>query len=159
MRYSIVLLFLCCLALSSCTTSPKALLERQDLGAISAKYLTESRVVVITHPLCHFSSQAFKDFTPEIRNHFKKALLIAPISSRHFEEESKSVDDWNRTNDLQLIKVLSEKNLPSLDLSSTPQFYFFKNGLVVRKIVGWPKDKSNLSLLTKAFLELRNDDM
>jgi len=106
---------------------------------------------MVTHPLCGFSDRAFKDFTPEINEYFaKNAVFIAPVADSSLEQELDSIEVWNKNSAFEHLAVLDTSNIAALDLKETPQFYFFQDGVLLEKIVGWPKDKSNLSKLENA---------
>lgn len=117
---------------------------------IQSLYKKGSVIVIVAHPLCHFSNNAFQDISPETKAQLKNAIIVAPISLKHFEAERAAVDKWNESSDLKMIKIDSNELLSDLDLKSTPLFYFFDNGVLTKKISGWPSDKSNAVLLDAA---------
>ncbi len=123
---------------------------------IKPQYMAGKKMVMISHPDCGFSSQAFRDFPPEIEEYFKKnGIFVSPISENRVKSEIKAVHEWNENSPFHHLPVLRTTPLPPLDLSSTPQFYFFQDGIFVEKVVGWPKDGSNLVLLKAAIERLQ----
>ena len=134
--------------LTNCSTSPKKspYLSNQQ---IEQKYSTGNKVVMVTHPYCGFSRRAFQDFDEETRNYIStNGVLIAPVNKKYEEEQLGGVLEWNKKHSQsQHIPVDGENKLKDLDLNSTPQFYFFKKGKLISKVIGWPKDKSNAKLV------------
>ena len=117
---------------------------------IEALYQHGQAIVIVAHPLCHFSNNAFHDISSKTKTQLKTATIVARISLKHFDDEFNAVDKWNRENELQMIKIASTDQLYGVDLESTPQFYFFNDGKLVKRIVGWPSDKSNEGPLNDA---------
>ena len=126
----------------------------QDARIIESKYKNGTAILIVAHPFCHFSENAFRDFSTEMSRKLKDAVIVAPINPRHLLPESKAVDHWNRVNPFEMLKVSQEMQLVDIDLNHTPQFYFFKDGVLKKKIVGWPNDKSNLKQVSDALDQL-----
>lgn len=106
---------------------------------------------MVTHPYCGFSRRAFQDFDEPTKNYLStNGVLIAPVNKKYEDEQLGGVLEWNKTHpQSQHVPVDGENKLKGLDLNSTPQFYFFKNGELISKVVGWPKDKSNAKLVSE----------
>jgi thioredoxin-related protein len=132
------------LILASCSSADKS-------NAIfdPSKYLEGEKVVMISHPSCHFCQNAFSDFTPDIQEILKeKAIFITPIPVEYNRSELEAVRQWNRFHPLfKHQTVYSNQSLPKLDLTSFPQFIRFKNGEVIGKMKGWRRDGKSLPRL------------
>ncbi len=151
MLKTIAYVILLSLNLFSCAIESKRGETLLSENEIKPQYMAGKKIVMITHPNCGFSSLAFQDFPSEIKEYFKKnAIFVSPISENHVKSEIKAVQVWNENSPFHHLPVLRTTPLPPLDLNSTPQFYFFQDGIFVEKVVGWPKDRSNLVLLKDA---------
>lgn len=104
----------------------------------SIEWNAGQKVVVVFSPTCGFSQQAFDDIEadgsllPLFRAH---AVLIAPTSD---VLEAKSYTDWNKKRPAFKGHIAYKtSDWPELDLSSTPQFYFFRDGKLAFYHGGW----------------------
>lgn len=135
----------------ACVSEQPSDLQLSTSKPIESKYMSGAKLVIISHPSCGYSQKAFRDFSPKVREYLRKnAIFIAPISEKHVDSELNAVAKWNKTSEFYHWGVLRNSELAFLNLDSTPQFYFFRDGKVVELIVGWPKNKSNLRILEKA---------
>jgi len=72
---------------------------------------------------------------------------VPPMRQLHVDR----VALWNKLHPTQVMALAYKtKNWPIIDDWSTPIFYFVRNGIVVDKVVGWPKDGRNTPLLRAA---------
>lgn len=107
-----------------------------------------SRIVVVSHPRCHFSRNAVTAIAsddvlgPLFRAH---ASWIAPQSGTlHLP----ALQRWNREHpDFAVALVVRQAEWPFVDYWNTPTFYFLKDGAVVQKVIGWPKEGRREELL------------
>ena len=124
---------------------PKGLVR--DIAAIDAGM----RVVVVSNPLCGFSSAATKaiESDPYLSAFFSEyGLWLVPPAQRLYVDE---VSFWKETYPAQEIVLAYQRtNWPVIDDWATPTFYFLKDGIVVDKISGWPKDGRNMVKLRAA---------
>lgn len=106
---------------------------------IAPLYTKGKKVVMISHPGCHFCRMAFDQFNPETREYFKtNAIFLTPLNEESFSLHAQVVQEWNSHSEYKHIIVHSDALLPHLpNLKSTPQFYFFNNGELIEKLVGW----------------------
>jgi hypothetical protein len=107
-----------------------------------------AQVVVVSHPLCHFSQAAMQEIQadPVLRKIFDAhAKWLAPQDPRFDVDVLRR---WNREHPGQEINLtFRREEWPMLDVWSTPTFYFFKNGAVTAKVEGWPKGGHRSELL------------
>ena len=82
-------------------------------------------------------------------------ILIAPIIAEYSKEQISSVKTWNSKNDLDFQMVSSNQKLSGIDLNALPQFYFFKDGKLVKKLSGWPNDNSQIAVIEQTIIELK----
>lgn len=150
--YIIWILFMLCFV--SCTTAPKS--KFLSVVQIDKKYASGNKMVMVTHPFCGFSRKAFQDFSAITRQFLStNGVIIAPINKKYEGEELQAVNDWNQKNpDFIHLPVYNDSRLRAIELNSTPQFYFFKDGELIGKIRGWPKDGSNAPKIKKYILGL-----
>lgn len=108
-------------------------------------------VVVISNPLCGFSEAASKviESDKDLSVFFSKhGLWLVPPARRLYDVD---VIEWNKSHSSQkMVLAYKTNNWPIIDDWSTPIFYFLENGIVVDKIVGWPKNGQNLGQLRAA---------
>lgn len=111
----------------------------------------EVDIVVLVHPLCHFSRNALDAVLsdPSLRAIFERhaTLLLAP--ERGFRIDA--VDAWNRAHStLPMTFMDAQSDWPMFDAWGTPTFYFFRKGRLERKVEGWPKEGRVEALLEAA---------
>lgn len=107
------------------------------------------RIVVVSHPLCHFSRNAVSAIAsddvlgPVFRSY---ATWIAPQSGTL---NLLRLQQWNREHrDFRVALVVSQNEWTFVDYWNTPTFYFLKDGAVVQKVIGWPKEGRREELLS-----------
>ena len=139
----IIFFVICAQLLSSCASSTKG--NYSPTRSIEEKYLEGNKVVLVSNPLCSFCQRAFQDFSPSTRKFLSSnGVIVTPISKAHAAVEVAAVEEWNRENPQFIHEMIPLKaKLTGLSTRSTPQFYFFKEGKLIGKVVGWPKDGSN----------------
>ena len=109
------------------------------------------RIVVVSHPLCHFSRNAVSAIAsddvlgPLFRSH---ATWIAPQSGTL---NLPVLRRWNGEHrDFAVALVVRQAEWTFVDYWNTPTFYFLKDGAVVQKVIGWPKKGHREELLSAA---------
>ncbi|MDR6641578.1 hypothetical protein J2X57_000772 [Luteibacter sp. 1214] len=98
-------------------------------------------LVVIAHPLCHFSVNAIKAISeePALSSIFKGAVWLAPPGPRLNLPE---INKWNEDHPAAPLAFMDQReDWPMFDAWATPTFYFLNNGKVVAKVEGWPPAK------------------
>jgi len=100
--------------------------------------LPQTGVLVVAHPLCHFSVNAISYIhndpilNPIFHDHSK---WIAPLESYL---NFKQFQEWNRTYPEATLSIVDrQRDWKFVDEWSTPTFYFFRNGRLIRTLVGW----------------------
>ena len=122
----------------------------QDQAAITLTRATLSphvQVIVIAHPLCHFTQDAARSITsdPQLRAALDGALWLAPQS---WSLDVSAIQDWNRKYPtMQIYTVNRRSDWPSLENWGTPTFYFLRDGKVVETVVGWPREGRSAQVL------------
>ena len=106
------------------------------------------QILIVSHPLCHFSQNAVRDIysDPLLRAVFiGRTKWLAPQSGTL---DIKVFQQWNREHpEAQMTFAYKQDEWPMIDYWGTPSFYFFKNGKVAAKVVGWPKGGQRAELL------------
>ena len=97
-------------------------------------------IVVVAHPACHFTQDAFRaiDGDTELQALFADhAQLIAPSPSKF---EVALFQQWNREHpDLPMRLAYDRSQWPQLETWATPTFYFFRDGRLQAVVEGWPE--------------------
>lgn len=102
--------------------------------------LSGARIVVVGHPLCHFTQNAMKYIQGDRR--LQKifaghALWIVP-PERSFELDL--IGDWNRLHPQAPMSLAYDRGgWNKLSSWDTPTFYFFQNGQLKSTVEGWPE--------------------
>jgi hypothetical protein len=107
------------------------------------------RIVVVSHPRCHFSRNAVAAIAgddvlgPIFRTY---ATWIAPQNGALYLP---ALQRWNREHgDFPVALVVRQTEWTFVDYWNTPTFYFLKDGVVVEKVVGWPREGHRDELLS-----------
>ncbi|MEM7645364.1 MAG: hypothetical protein AAF203_00520 [Pseudomonadota bacterium] len=139
MRFLLMSCFFCL----SCTSTPDPL--RDSAPDIKSQYSSGKKIVMVSHPHCHFSRNALTKMDPEIKTALQeRGLILAPIQELNRDEHLSGVLEWNQENPKLIhTPVLDTMELENIDLTQMPQFYFFSEGELSGKVIGWPKDGSN----------------
>ena len=136
--------------MGSAGAAPTVWRYSQDKAAITQTRATLSpdvQVIVIAHPLCHFTQAAARSISsdPQLRAALDGALWLAP-QSRSLDVSA--IQDWNRKHPtMQIHTVNRRSDWPSLENWGTPTFYFLRDGKVVETVVGWPREGRRAQVL------------
>jgi hypothetical protein len=107
------------------------------------------KVVIVSSPLCHYSVAASRDIQadPVLRDLFRAAHAkwLAPPDGRL---NVKKIQKWNQEHPGQETTLaFRREEWPTIDVWSTPTFYFLENGVLNAKVIGWPKEGRRAELL------------
>jgi hypothetical protein len=109
--------------------------------------LRKLSLVVVGHPLCHFTQRAVFDISREgeLEAVTKGALWVLPQDGNL---DSALLSQWNASHPGQaMAAVYLESSWPGFSYWGTPTFYFLKNGAVERSVIGWPSGGNGKALL------------
>lgn len=113
--------------------------EAQELTREPSVWLGSARILVIGHPLCHFTQNAVRDIfaDPQLGTLFAEhAHWLAPQDR---QLKVGVFQQWNRDHpDAPMSIAYKASEWPLVDGWATPTFYFLRDGAVVTKVVGWP---------------------
>lgn len=106
------------------------------------------KMVVIAHPNCHFCPNAARDIFADPA--LKKRLTghTKWVTPQDLDLKVEALQDWNNKfpeAQISFVHVAADWPLPSF--SSTPTFYFLKDGKLVTKFSGWPKEGFKAELI------------
>ncbi|WP_143525877.1 hypothetical protein [Rhodanobacter sp. C05] len=97
------------------------------------------QIIVIGHPLCHFSQNASKFIEDDIqlRDAFlKHSKWLMPQDGLLNPDV---VGKWNTEHPVSTMTyIFRQSEWPIIDAWSTPNFYFFYDGQLVGRLTGWP---------------------
>lgn len=101
-------------------------------------------VIVTTHPgRCHFSHEAMTaiESDPVLGPVFAKhAMWVAPQAG---SLDIEFLQQWNREHPgTEVSLVVDSREWTAIDEWATPTFYFFSNGELAAKVVGWPRGEA-----------------
>ncbi len=109
------------------------------------------QIIVVSHPLCHFSAKAAtaiksdKELTAVFRN---RAIWLTPADPRlNYAVFQK----WNQDNP-DYIEVMAHRQADwqMIEDWATPDFYFLKDGKLIARVNGWPPEGRRKELLEAA---------
>lgn len=106
------------------------------------------RIVVVSHPRCHFSRNAVAAIAsddvlgPVFRSY--ATWIVPPSGTLNLPV----LQRWNREHrDFEVSLAVRQAEWTFVDYWNTPTFYFLKDGAVVQKVIGWPKEGRREELL------------
>lgn len=109
-----------------------------------------ARVVVISHPLCHFSRNAMAaiEADPALSKAMVGSLWLAPVDRKL---NLQILQQWNREHpEHPMVIAFDRTEWPDFDSWSTPTFYFLQDGKLVLTVEGWPSEGNRDQLLRAA---------
>ena len=124
--------------------------EAGVLNRLSLGVQNGARIVVISHPLCHFSQRAVEAIESDIElsKALEGAVWMTPVDrSLHLDV----LKDWNTKHpDRKMVIAYSWKAWPQLKSWATPTFYFLKDNKVIDVVEGWPEEGRKSGILRGA---------
>lgn len=126
------------------TDGPSVLVPERDAAGLALVrtpvHLNPGRqIVVVAHPLCHFTGDAVRALVQNSslwRALAQHAIWIAPQDGRL---DASVFQQWNQSiHGAPIYIAYKQKQWHFIDSWATPTFYFLKHGAVVSKVVGWP---------------------
>lgn len=112
--------------------------DGQSLEVRNAAFDADLQVVVVAHPLCHFTAYAVHDIEadPALREVMRAhSIWIAPQDG-HLDVATFS--RWAGSHPAFPIAIAwRQREWPGIDYWGTPGFYVFQHGQVVAQHVGW----------------------
>jgi len=110
-------------------------------------------IIVISHPLCHFSRNAvhaIEAHTEASDVILSNAVWLAPVDRRLYIDVLRI---WNQEHPEAKVQIAYKRDeWPMIDSWSTPTFYFLEDGTLKAKVVGWPEQGMMSQLLDAARL-------
>jgi len=120
---------------------PSALVLSQDGLSVSQQPIRLSGavdIVVIGHPLCHFSRDAVAAIEADARLKTVFASHARWLMPQDGRMRPHTVAEWNAAHPLARMNyIYRQGDWKAVDTWSTPTFYFFSNERLVGKLVGW----------------------
>lgn len=107
-----------------------------------------ARVIVVGHPYCHFTRNAVAaiDQDPKLSEAIGKVAMFIMPPRRTLD--STEAEDWNKVHPQEAMHLVERKtDWPMVDSWDTPTFYFLRDGRVVTKVTGWPREGHMSELL------------
>lgn len=110
-------------------------------------------IVIISHPLCHFSRNAVYAIEASVEAAemiLEHAIWLAPVDRQLRLDVLRR---WNQEHPEAEMRIAYKRDeWPMLDSWSTPTFYFFKDGVLETEVAGWPEEGMMSQLLDAARL-------
>lgn len=111
---------------------------KRELVRQSVDIGKEAKVVLIVNPLCHFAQHGIQAINtdPKLRAIFEKdTVWLGPAGNSLFFD---AYQHWNRQHPKEQIGIAYlPSEWPMINSWGLPTFYFFKNGVLVEKLIGW----------------------
>jgi hypothetical protein len=124
-----------------------AVVDHDTLSRIPVDLGQGFHIVVVSHPDCHFTQNAVKAISKsaDLRQLFnEKSTWVAPPGR---DVDLKDFVEWNKEHASTPIAIADAKSgWPEVDIWQTPTFLYFKNGKVVARVIGWPKEGNEKAL-------------
>ncbi len=114
--------------------------DGRELRRRNVNLSTPAQILVVISPQCHFAQGGLREIEtdPLLRKVFEDhaTWLVPPMGTPNFD----AIAQWNRAHPHQVMDLAYRlQEWPMLDRWETPTFYFFRQGKVVAKVVGWPR--------------------
>lgn len=108
------------------------------------------RILVAAFPGCHFADEALEaiEKDAELGPIFGKYAL--PLTS---EVDFSSLGSWNLAHKLQYRVTVADNDWPGIDFTSSPIFYFIKDGRILHESPGW-SDEAPFSRIYEGLAKL-----
>lgn len=111
-------------------------LIRQDATVPARNY-----VLIVGHPGCHFSNNAYAALSSDETVATALQGRVKWLVPQERNYNIGLVRDWNLKHpDAKMTIAYKRSEWPIVDTWGTPAFYFIRDGRVVHKVVGWPKE-------------------
>lgn len=140
--------------LSSDTDAAVTVLSIPDTGTTLRRVELDvgngPRVIVISHPLCHFSRGAIAavEADEDLSKIMVGSTWLAPVDRTLYLDVLRQ---WNRDHAQHpVVLAFDRAEWPSFDSWSTPTFYFLKDGKVVSVVEGWPGEGNKQKVIQAA---------
>jgi hypothetical protein len=105
-------------------------------------------IIVVGHPRCHFTQNAVKAIEKNLKIHYLMQRYSTWISPQDGRIDVASFQFWNREHgDFPIAITWQESQWSSIDDWETPVFYFFSDGILKDKVVGWPRQGNATALI------------
>jgi len=121
--------------------------DRNGLVHTHADIDKGSQILVIGHPLCHFTQNAAKaiDKNSSLKRIFEKDSVWVSPPDRNLDLSP--FQDWNKKHPEFATSIgFAKTSWPEVKVWQTPTFIFMKDGKVVDEVIGWP-DGGNMKAL------------
>jgi thiol-disulfide isomerase/thioredoxin len=149
-----LMIFLILPSLSSHANSAATQTVSTELPKVES-YQEGAKVLVVFSPTCGFCRAAFEQFDQEIWKELKaKGLFVVPVNENTAEMAQQVQEYIKGKYDINPHLVPRSPGLAGIeaeDLRSVPRFLFLKDGKVVKRVVGWPRDGSHAKDLREGF--------
>lgn len=110
-----------------------------------------TQILVISHPLCHFSQNAVAaiESDPALRSVFlEHSRWLAPVDRKIYADV---LSKWNAAHPIAKHSIAyNRQEWSQIDSWNTPSFYFLRHGKVIAKVTGWPQEGRRRELLDAA---------
>ncbi len=124
--------------------SGRLVLTLSDAGDAFLKELIdiENAVVIVGHPRCKFSNNAVTAIAGDAQLASGMAASAIWIVDATTSLTDGAIVKWNAEHpaSLDFHVPWSSRDWPEINYWGTPAFYFFREGKLVKKVVGWPKE-------------------
>lgn len=133
--------------------------DNNELISGNVEFPTGDYLVIISSPICSPSNRFINWLNApeniEFRNIItKNALFLTPPASSLFLNEWVDVNASLKPN--HMVLATSKMDWQEIPLWDTPTFYFYKDGKLIKQIIGWPEegriDELEAGLITLGFL-------
>ncbi|QAU24122.1 hypothetical protein EO087_09070 [Dyella sp. M7H15-1] len=121
--------------------------ERCGLKLQSVNINDGVKIVIVSHPLCHFSRNAsdYIESNALLKNYFDQHAIWLVPPSRKIEFDL--VREWSSNHQGgSTMLAYGREDWSMITSWDTPTFYFLKDGNVVDIVAGWPKEGNEAAL-------------
>lgn len=112
---------------------------RSEVYAVRSELPRGPLVIMVASPFCHPSNRAVAaiESDPALKARLAKVMRLMTPHEQGFPLEE--LQQWNREHPaFPMTMAYHQQGWPMLDLNFTPQFYFFRDGALIRAMPRWP---------------------
>ena len=126
-----------------------------EVSGSSVDLAKGAHILVIAHPLCHFTQHAMSAIASDPTMEKVFARTSAWVAPADRNVDIAPFQDWNRKHASTPIAIAYAANAwPEVRIWQTPTFIFLKDGKVTGEVVGWPQE-GNMEALRQELSKLQ----
>lgn len=122
--------------------------EEHKLHPVHIRIRSNDTLLVITHPLCHFSRNAMAAIESDLALLNSISNLVVWMTPASMSLNYGEIQRWNQEHpQVEVVISRSHDDWPMVESWATPQFLLLRDGRVIDSFSGWPEGGSRDKLI------------